>query len=83
MLDFLETTPEAAFAGAEARAIEIPMPNMSIAFHMNGAEYLRDWALPNFYFHLVTAYDILRREGVQLGKRDYMSQVAQYARPTA
>ena len=38
---------------------------------MNGLQFLRAWALPHFYFHAVTAYDILRTSGVPLGKRDY------------
>ena len=40
---------------------------------MDGVQYLRDWALPNFYFHVVTAYDILRSQGVQIGKQDYLA----------
>jgi hypothetical protein len=41
-----------------------------------GPLYVDDWLLPNFYFHLVTAYDILRHEGVQIGKVDYMAHLA-------
>ena len=37
--------------------------------------------MPNFYFHLVTAYDILRHEGVQIGKADYMRHLAAQVRP--
>ena len=48
---------------------------------MNGLQFLRDWALPHFYFHVVTAYDILRHNGVDIGKRDYLSHVAGYIRP--
>jgi len=43
---------------------------------MKGLQFLRDWALPHFYFHVVTAYDILRHNGVYIGKRDYLSHVA-------
>ena len=39
---------------------------------LSGSEYLQDFLVPNFYFHLVTAYDILRMNGVQIGKHDYM-----------
>jgi hypothetical protein len=42
---------------------------------LSGADYLDDWLLPNFYFHLVTAYDLLRREGVSIGKADYMAHL--------
>jgi hypothetical protein len=48
---------------------------------MNGLQFLRDWAIPHFYFHVVTAYDILRHNGVELGKRDYLSRAAVYLRP--
>jgi hypothetical protein len=37
-----------------------------------GLDYLFGFALPNFYFHVTTAYDILRHKGVQLGKMDYL-----------
>ena len=43
---------------------------------------VRDWALPHFYFHLVTAYDILRHNGVEIGKRDYISHVGDAIRET-
>jgi hypothetical protein len=43
---------------------------------MDGTQYLRDWSLPNFYFHVVTAYDILRNQGVQIGKQDYLAHAA-------
>ena len=39
---------------------------------MLGREYVNDFLIPNFYFHLVTVYDILRMDGVPIGKRDYM-----------
>ncbi len=48
---------------------------------MDGLQYLRDWALPHFYFHVVTAYGILRHNGVAIGKIDYMNQVGKYIRP--
>ena len=39
-----------------------------------GGEYFMGYAIPNFYFHLATAYDILRHNGVELGKRDFMGR---------
>jgi uncharacterized protein len=45
----------------------------NLVFDSNGFEYLRDWALPHFYFHVVTAYDILRHNGFKIGKRHYLS----------
>ena len=40
-----------------------------------GDDYLREWALPNIYFHVTTAYDILRHNGVELGKRDFVGSL--------
>jgi hypothetical protein len=48
---------------------------------MTGLEFLRDWALPHFYFHVVTAYDILRANGAPLGKLDYLAHVGYAIRP--
>lgn len=45
-----------------------------------GAAYLNDFLIPNFYFHLVTAYDILRMSGLQIGKSDYMQHLMPYVR---
>ena len=43
---------------------------------LTGHLYIDEWLLPNFYFHLVTAYDILRHQGVQIGKANYMAHLA-------
>jgi hypothetical protein len=80
-LQYVESVRPDAFDGAEDRKITIPIPENNIDFEMNGLQYLRDWALPNFYFHMVTAYGILRHNGVEIGKRDYLNQVAKYIRP--
>jgi hypothetical protein len=79
-IDYLQSVRAAAFEGAEDRKIIIPIPENSMEFEMNGLQFLRDWALPHFYFHVVTAYGILRHNGVDIGKRDYMSQVGGYLR---
>ncbi|MGB0060599.1 DUF1993 domain-containing protein [Candidatus Binatus sp.] len=79
-LDYLQSVRASAFDGAEDRAITIPIPENNIEFNMSGLQFLRDWALPHFYFHLVTAYDILRHCGVDIGKRDYLSHVGGYIR---
>lgn len=62
-------TPE-QFEGAEAREISIKIPNMELKF--SGLDYVTQWAMPNFYFHCVTAYDILRANGIELGKKDFL-----------
>jgi hypothetical protein len=43
--------------------------------HMKGSDYLHHFVLPNFYFHLTTAYDILRHSGVEIGKRDFFGAI--------
>lgn len=75
----LRNIKEAAFAGAEDRVIEMPLQGTTV-FKSNGIQFLRDWSFPNFYFHLVTAYDILRNSGVEVGKRDYLSHIGPYLR---
>ncbi|MDB5858309.1 MAG: hypothetical protein JWQ76_1998 [Ramlibacter sp.] len=69
-LDYLATVPASALDAVEDKEITFPVgPNTRT---MKGQAYLLTWVLPNFYFHLVTAYDILRHNGVELGKRDYL-----------
>jgi hypothetical protein len=58
------------YDGAEAREITIKIPNSELKF--SGLDYVNQWALPNFYFHVTTAYAILRANGVELGKRDFL-----------
>lgn len=70
---------DALDAGAE-RAIAIELPNGMI-FDMTGEQYARDWALPQFYFHLMTAYAILRHCKIALGKADYVQHAFGYLRP--
>jgi hypothetical protein len=79
-IDYVQSMSAAAFDGAEDREITIPIPENNMEFEMNGLQFLRDWALPHFYFHVVTAYGILRHNGVDIGKRDYLSGVGRYIR---
>jgi len=58
--------------------IVMDLPN-GMQFTMTLSEYIRDWAMPNFYFHLTTAYAILRHEGVELGKADFVPHMFKYA----
>jgi uncharacterized protein len=81
-LAHLKSLKASQFDGAEDRQIVMPLQG-PIELHANGLQFLRDWTLPNFYFHVVTAYDILRHLGVELGKRDYMGHVSPYIRPRA
>lgn len=69
-IDYLETfTPEQIDAG-EAREVVVRRGETVNTYV--GLDYLLNRALPNFYFHVATAYDILRHNGVELGKRDYL-----------
>jgi uncharacterized protein len=69
---YLETFSEKDFAGASERQIELPFaPGKCVP----GNEYLNTLQLPNFYFHAVTAYAILRNNGVPLGKTDYIGSL--------
>lgn len=74
-----EIGPETLDDGADV-GITLDLPN-GIIFDMNGLQYARDWALPQFYFHLSTAYGILRNHGVDLGKADFVAHMFAYIRP--
>ncbi|MFC3099640.1 DUF1993 domain-containing protein [Altererythrobacter lauratis] len=54
---------------------------MGIVFDLTVEQYVRDWALPQFYFHLMAAYCILRMTGLPLGKADYVQHMVPYIRP--
>lgn len=56
--------------GSESREISVKIPNAELKF--SGLDYLNQWAMPNFYFHVATAYAILRANGVDLGKKDFL-----------
>jgi hypothetical protein len=76
---YIEGIPAAAYEGAEARTFELPLPGRKM-LKVNGLQLTRDWMLPNFYFHVVTAYGILRHNGVDLGKRDFLGHAVAYIR---
>jgi uncharacterized protein len=67
---FLDSVPAEAINGKESASIEVKTPSRS--FHFTGRDYLLGFALPNFYFHVTTAYAILRHNGVPIGKMDYL-----------
>lgn len=56
--------------GTEAKEIQFSIKEWN--FEFVGAQYLLTWIIPNFYFHVTTAYDILRHQGVEIGKTDYL-----------
>jgi len=69
-LAFVETIKPAQIDGSEEKNIHLKLGSREVDW--KGMQYLLGYALPNFYFHAVTAYDILRHCGVELGKRDYI-----------
>ncbi len=70
----MRTLKPGDFAGAENRVIKVPLMHDDV-LKLTGVEFLKDWALPNFYFHVVTAYGILRHHAVEIGKRDYLARI--------
>lgn len=73
-LAFVRTLDAAAIDAAGEREITFPLGPHNTA-RMRGADYLNHFVLPNFYFHLSTAYGILRHNGVEVGKRDYLGAI--------
>lgn len=56
------------------------LPN-GMVFDLTAEQYARDWTLPQFYFHLMTAYAILRNNKIELGKADYVTHMFAHLRP--
>jgi hypothetical protein len=71
-IDFLGTLRKEQFADAATRTVTIKVAGNDMSF--SGGEYFMGYAIPNFYFHLATAYNILRHNGIELGKRDFMGR---------
>ena len=57
-----------------------PLEIQQSHIELRGEEYINDFLIPNFYFHMVTAYDILRMKGLEIGKGDYMLHLAPLVR---
>jgi hypothetical protein len=72
VIAYLETFKAEDFAGAEERKISLPWMEGK---WMRGDEYVSQFALANFYFHVVTTYSMLRAHGIDLGKRDFIGGV--------
>ncbi len=72
-VDFLKTVTAAQVKDAERRNIEIKFPSGSWKF--TGLAYLTDFVLPNFYFHEAMVYALLRKNGVEIGKGDFLGPI--------
>lgn len=69
-VDFIKTFKPAQIDGTEEKEIVLRIQGNDVKF--KGMQYLLGFAVPNFYFHVVTAYDILRHNGIEIGKRDFI-----------
>lgn len=67
---FANSLKPAQIDGTEAKEIKFSIKEWN--FEFVGEQYLLTWIIPNFYFHVTTAYDILRHKGVEIGKTDYL-----------
>lgn len=71
-VDYLKGFKAAQIDGSENHNVVVKTPRADFSF--TGLDFLRHWALPNFYFHLVTTYDLLRHNGVEIGKADFLGR---------
>jgi hypothetical protein len=69
-LDYVKSFKASQIDGSEGREIKLPIGGDT--WTLNGQDFLLHFGLPNFYFHVTTAYDILRHSGVEIGKRDFL-----------
>ncbi len=72
-VDFLKAVPADAINGKEDAEVVLKFPNGEFKF--DGRNYLLGFVHPNFYFHVTTAYDILRMKGVPVGKMDFLGGI--------
>jgi uncharacterized protein len=72
-LEYLASVRAADMENAEQRDVKVPLRDGPL--ELKGLPFLQHWALPNFFFHVTTAYDILRHNGAEIGKRDFLWHV--------
>lgn len=71
-IEYVDSITPAQLEGSESRDIRIPLRDRTLDF--KGLDFLQSWALPNFFFHHVTAYNLLRHNGVDVGKKDFLGR---------
>jgi hypothetical protein len=71
-IDYLKSVPASSIDGSEERPISLKAGPNELNF--TGVQYLQGFAIPNFFFHVTTAYAILRHKGVSLGKMDFLGR---------
>jgi hypothetical protein len=72
-VEFLKTIKPQQLQGAETREVVLQFPQNTLKF--TGVSYLTNFVLPNFFFHLTMAYALLRKNGVEVGKRDFLGPI--------
>jgi len=70
-LAYVASVPASALDGSEDKSVSVPVRGRD-PLQFTGEQYARHYALPNFFFHVTTAYALLRHNGVELGKGDYL-----------
>jgi hypothetical protein len=73
-IDYLQSVPAAQIDGSEDRDIALPRRDGTLM--LKGEAYLKHYVLPNFFFHVTTTYALLRHNGVELGKRDFLGALS-------
>lgn len=72
--DYVKGIPASAYAGSDERLLKIKLGRNAPETDMAGKDYLAKVVLPNFYFHAATAYAILRHNGLEVGKNDFLNR---------
>lgn len=72
-LDFMASVKPEQFEGSETKELELKLGSHTVKF--TGQSYLLGFVLPNFYFHMSTAYNLMRHNGLDLGKRDFLGEI--------
>ncbi len=72
-IDYLKSIAPGSLEGSEDRDIKVPAGERTLEF--KGLAFLQRWAIPNVFFHVTTAYNILRHNGVEIGKRDFLGNI--------
>lgn len=75
-IDFIHSVDRQALESAENRPVTVRFPN-GMGYRFAGKDYLTGFALPNFFFHVTTAYALLRAAGVGMGKPDFLAHLGQ------
>jgi hypothetical protein len=70
-VEFIKGVPAEALEGSEDRTIQVALRDRTLQF--KGLDYLVRWVIPNAFFHVTTAYAILRQGGVEIGKNDFLT----------